>query len=280
MAFLGFGSKKDPANPASQQSNSPSQFSQQFSQQAPQAQAPPMQEPPNVSDPVIQEIQRLQQQGLSNSQIVQQLQRQGYKTYQIFDGFNTIDLMGKVGPDQNVPLDPALAAEQMPIGAPQIGSGSMPPQMQQSYASQPAQQSQDLQYDSSGQQFQQMPSEQAINDEQIEELVEAIVEEKWEELVKSVNKIIAWKNAMESRLVVLEQRVADLKSQSDDTNRKVLEKMGEYDKNVMNVVAEVRTMEQIFQKVLPTFTENLNEMSRITKQMKQSSGVKDSISKK
>ncbi len=44
---------------------------------------------------------------------------------------------------------------------------------------------------------------------------------------------------------------------------------GEYDQNILNVGTEIKVMEKVFQKVLPTLTENVNELSRITKGMKK-----------
>ena len=217
-------------------------------QDQPAPQEPLMQPEAQPSDFVVQEIQRLQQQGMSNSQIVQQLQRQGYKTYQIFDAFNTIDLAGKAGPiDQAVPPDPGMPPVEESYGQPAFSS-----------------QSQGM-YEPTYDEPEQMPDQE----ERVEELVEAIVEEKWEELVKNVNKIITWKNVMENRLSILEQRFMDLKMQFDDLNKGVLDKMADYDNNITNVGTEIKAMEQVFSKILPTFTENINELSKLTKQMKQ-----------
>lgn len=223
-----------------------------------QAAPPP---PQNAEVSLVDEIRRMQSQGLQNPQIVQQLQRQGYKTYQIFDAFNMIDIAGKAGPtDQPVPPDPEMLAQQGPPGYPQ--QQMMQPGMQQQQQMVPAQMMQD---DSQYEELEQAPEEE----EQIEELVEAIVEEKWEELVRNVNKVIAWKNVMENRLSVLEQRFTDLKMQFDDLNKGILDKMAEYDQNIVNVGTEIKAMEQVFNKILPTFTENINELARLTKQMKQ-----------
>ena len=84
-----------------------------------------------------------------------------------------------------------------------------------------------------------------------------------------MSRILAWKNVMENRLTLLEQRFSDLKMQFDDLNKGILDKMAEYDQNIVNVGTEIKAMEQVFQKVLPTFTENINELARLTKQMKQ-----------
>ena len=45
--------------------------------------------------------------------------------------------------------------------------------------------------------------------------------------------------------------------------------MGEYDKHIMEVGSEIKAMEKVFSKVLPTFTENVNELNNITKKIKE-----------
>jgi len=40
-------------------------------------------------------------------------------------------------------------------------------------------------------------------------------------------------------------------------------KISEYDKNITDVGVEIKAMEKVFQKVLPTFTENVNKIDRL-----------------
>jgi hypothetical protein len=101
-----------------------------------------------------------------------------------------------------------------------------------------------------------------------EELIEAIIDEKWNELVKDISKIVAWKEAMTTRIEKLEQRVDDIKAEFDKLHEGIIGKVGEYDRNIQEVGAEVRAMEKVFSKVLPIFTENVAELSRITDRVK------------
>jgi len=113
-----------------------------------------------------------------------------------------------------------------------------------------------------------------VSEDRIEEIVEAIIEEKWNELVKNVNKIIGWKERTESKVLQLEQKFTDLKADFDNLHSAVLGKVGEYDQNLTNIGADIKAMEKVFQKLLPTFTENINELSRVTKEMKKESSKK------
>jgi len=101
-----------------------------------------------------------------------------------------------------------------------------------------------------------------------EELIETIIEEKWNELIKDINKIINWKNKTEEKVLKMEQQMKDLKDQFDELHRAVIGKIGDYDKNILNVGAEVKAMEKVFSNVLPVFVNNVKELNEITKKFK------------
>ena len=107
-----------------------------------------------------------------------------------------------------------------------------------------------------------------------EEIIEAIIEEKWEELLKDLTKLAEWKNNMTQRVVAMEQQVQDLRREFDKVHSVIISKIDDYDKNMSNVGAEVKAMEKVFSKVLPLFTENVAELSRITKDLKQQPQIK------
>ncbi|MCF7798931.1 hypothetical protein K9M74_03435 [Candidatus Woesearchaeota archaeon] len=102
-----------------------------------------------------------------------------------------------------------------------------------------------------------------------EELIEAIIDEKWNDLVKDINKIIEWKNTADTRLASMDQQIKDLRNEFDKLHQAVIGKVGEYDQHILDVGAELKAMEKVFAKVLPVFTENVSELSRITDTMKQ-----------
>ncbi len=197
---------------------------------------PPMPGPP--IDTPIDRVLGMRQQGLTNNQIIQNLQRLGYDSDQIFNAINQADIKGGI---TNTPLEDFGAQPAAPEPIPSIRAET---------------------------------EDYGVDKERIEEVAEAIIDEKWDELVKNINKIIEWKNKSESKISSLEQQFKDLKNDFDKLHQAVIGKIGEYDQNILNVGTEIKVMEKVFQKVLPTLTENINELSRITK------GMKKPISKK
>jgi len=195
------------------------------------------------SDLPVDQVKAMRAKGFDNNQIVQALQRNGYSSTQIFDALNQTDLVSGA-PDSS---DPASFTGGMP---PTPGSMVTPSQ-------EPAQAYGDTE------------AGIGLGNEEVEELVESIIDEKWEEFSKDINKIIEWKNDVDMRITKLEQRFESLKDEFDKLHQAIIGKIGEYDKNILTVGAEVKAMEKVFSKVLPIFTENVNELSRITQVIKK-----------
>ncbi|MFH0870135.1 MAG: hypothetical protein V1866_03700 [archaeon] len=186
------------------------------------------------SDLPTDQVKAMRARGFDNNQIVQALQRNSYSSSQIFDALNQADLVSGA---------PGMMDNSYQQQAPQQD------QMQQQQAPQP----QDYQ-----------PVGAGVSTEEVEQLVESIIEEKWSDLSKDINKIVEWKNEIEARLMKLDQKFESLKDDFDKLHQAIIGKIGDYDKNILTVGAEIQAMEKVFSKVLPVFTENVNELSRVT----------------
>lgn len=102
-----------------------------------------------------------------------------------------------------------------------------------------------------------------------EELIEAMIDEKWNDLMNDINQVIEWKKQAESKLNGMEQQFNNLKQEFDKVHHALISKVEQYDNNITQVGADVKAMEQVFSKVLPMFTENVKELSRIANDMKK-----------
>jgi len=108
----------------------------------------------------------------------------------------------------------------------------------------------------------------------LEQLVEQIIEEKWRDLQKDITKVTEWKDSVGSRVDKLEQSLVDMKTDLEGLHKAIVARVGEYDKTLMDVGTEIKAMEKVFQQVLPELTGNIQELSRITK------GIKNEPTKK
>jgi len=195
------------------------------------------------TDRVIQ----MRQQGYSNDQIIQGLQREGYNSSQIFDAMSQADIKGTVeGEYQPIPPGAAMPQEMPPAMPEPMHLPEMPP----------------------------MPAAPAIDRAAIEEVAESIIDEKWEELMKNVDKIVAWKEETEVKIAKMQQRIKDLRERFEVLHTGILGKISEYDKGIKGVSTDIQAMGEVFKKVLPTLTANVGELSRITKKIKRPSSQK------
>ena len=137
----------------------------------------------------IDQILLLQQQGLTNNQIIQTLQRQGYTPQQIYDALAQAE--------SQVPLQP-------------LDQDFNTPQPEQEQPSQ-----------------------------NFEHLAETIVEEKWQTFQRDLGKITEWKDALTSRTDKIEQTVQDLRADLDGLHKAIVARIGEYDKNLLDVGTEI-----------------------------------------
>jgi DNA-binding transcriptional MerR regulator len=188
---------------------------------------------PSQGNPVDM-VKSLRAQGMDNNQVIQTLQRQGFSSNTIFEAMNQLD----------------------------TGAGDSQPQEQ--YQNYPV--------------FPQGSSNSEVKPQRVsslrenttdEELIEAIIEEKWSNLVKDLDKIIEWKNSANNKIISMEQKMEDMRHEFDKLHSAIISKIDDYDKNISTVGAEVKAMEKVFSKVLPVFSENVSELSRIAKDLKR-----------
>jgi hypothetical protein len=186
---------------------------------------------PLNSNVPLSKVMELRSQGMPNNQIIQVLQNEGFSSDQIFDAMNQADMTQNIGQGMADPM-------------------SSPQQIENSMQMQPNP------FFSSGRNT-------------LEETTEAVVQEKWSAFANKINKIEEWKNHFEARLSKLESNFSALGQNFDKLHTALIGKIGEYDQNIINVGTEIKAMEKVFQKILPTFTENVNELSRITHKIKR-----------
>jgi len=199
-----------------------------------------------MAGPPVEQVLNMRQQGLSNNQITQNLQRDGFKTHEIFEAMNQADMKAGVSQQPLQQMQPPQNPMQPPQGPPM--PEAMPPPMGP-------------------------PEGEPMGrlnpmDERIEEIAEAIIDEKWTDLLDNVRKIIDWKDKTTQRIDQIEQKFVDLKGEFDKLHSSILDRIGQYDQNMTDIGSEIKALEKVFQKILPTLTENVNELSRISSDLR------------
>lgn len=198
-----------------------------------------------VQSSPIEQVLMMKQQGYTNNQIIQTLQSQGFNATQIYEAINQAGLSTNY-----------QSPQQLELGTPEYG---------ESYGQQMGPQPQPFQPFQPLPPQPQAPASMSIDEERIQEVAEAIIDEKWEELAKDIKKVIEWKEKSEDRISKIEQQILDLRMSIDSLTKNIMSKISAYDQNIVDVGTEIKAMEKVFQKVLPTLTESVNKLERMTK---------------
>ena len=205
---------------------------------------------------VESEVKTLREQGLTDQQIVAELNTKGIKETQVISALGKLSAGAAASPTQT-------PASTMTPESNHFPGPSMPPSNaggEQSFGARPT----------NGTRItgQQMGSPQDLYD-RIEEITEEMIDEKWDDLIKEVRKIVEWKNSVENKMQKMESDLSTLKEDFKVLHQGVLGKVEEYDKRMQEVGVELKSVGKVFKDVVPVFTENVKELRSITKGMKE-----------
>lgn len=189
---------------------------------------------------LAQEISRLRLQNISDDEIASQLLYKGYSNADIFDA------MSETTYAFEQPMEKMeYTQDTQGFSYPQLNA--QPPQMQQAY----------------------QDSSQSIDSNKIAEIAESIIEDKWSDLIDHVNKIIEWKASVEQKVILMDEQIKTIKSNFDNLQKAILGRINDSDTVMSEVSTDIKALEQVFKKILPGFVENVNELSRITQNLKK-----------
>ncbi|MEK6899755.1 MAG: hypothetical protein AABX05_01395 [Nanoarchaeota archaeon] len=186
----------------------------------------------------VSEVMQLRQQGLTDDIIIDELSQKGYSQQQISDAISQSD----AGQEQQ---PASYSMQNMPAE-----------QMQQPMPEMPSQQ-QMLQDDNSN------------IYERIEEITESMIDEKWDDLILEVKKIIDWKSKVEEKQNKLVLDVQKLKEDFVMLHEAVLGKLEDYDTRMQAVGTDLKAVGKVFKDVIPTFVDNVKELSSIKEELKK-----------
>ena len=189
----------------------------------------------------VSEVLQLRQQGLSDDIVVDELSQRGYAQQQISEAIAMADQSGASGPSAYNP--PGVQA--MPMAGPMPSAQEMP--------AQPA--------------YQDNMNNNIY--ERIEEITESMIDERWDDLIAEVMKIIEWKNKMEEKQIKLVNDVEKLKEDFKMLHEAVLGKLEDYDARMQAVGTDLKAVGKVFKDVIPTFVENVKELSSIKEDLKK-----------
>jgi len=207
-----------------------------------------------VSEIPIQEALELINRGLSNEEITRKLEAKGFNLQQISDAISQANI--KKGVEGNMPeqnMQESSMNQEIPL-----------PQQEQQIAV-----GQSVQEQAYQQQQAYYPQQQsAPNYADTQAIVEQIIEEKWRDLMKDVGDISVFKARVSDDMEAVKQELIRTQRRLEDLQVAVMGKVKDYHAGVSQIGSDMKTLEQVFSKILEPLTMNIKELGRITNDLK------------
>lgn len=213
----------------------------------------------------LEEVKKMQKQGLTESQIIESMQQQGMSYKEISEALAQNKIKAAVEePSSDFPsleppvpensqMEDAASMQQSNFeNAPQMQEPA-PAGMQKSMMVQEANNMQEYfppqqtqQYD---QNYSQYEYSQALSPDTITEISEQIVSEKMSDIRKKIEKMIDFKTALEAKTESIEERLKRIEKIIDMLQSSVLRKVGDYVNNVEDIKKELVATQQAFTSI-------------------------------
>ena len=119
-------------------------------------------------------------------------------------------------------------------------------------------------------------NQNSLDEDKIKELivenVEKIIDERWEKVTSNVESVVQWKDSIEREIDLLKHDIVTIKEGFEQFEKRLLNKINTYDRNILDVNSEIKALEKVFNKITPTLVNNVNELSKIADNLR---GVKN-----
>ena len=105
--------------------------------------------------------------------------------------------------------------------------------------------------------------------ETFEEIAESIIEEKWRSVMDKIGDIQGWKETVDREIGRIETRIEKIDDVITGIHAALLEKVGEYGKNIKTLGSDVKAVEKVLSQILSPLIKNVKELKGITETLKR-----------
>ena len=213
-------------------------------------------------------IKEMQDQGISNQGIFENLQRQGYKPTQINDAINQLKITIQPMNTQNQDQQNAFNQQQNFNQQPNFNQEQQYTENQQNYPQEDYYTQTPQAY--SGEEYYQQPS---FNTETITEITEQVISEKFREYNKRTGDIVSFKNTIQDKVDDINTRLKRIESTIDKLQQAIIQKIGEFGENTQIIKKDLESLHDTTSKLMNPLIDNYRELQK-TNERKSSSTKK------
>lgn len=232
---------------------------------------------------ILNQVMQMQQQGMSDADIVKQLRNEGANPAQINDAINQAKVKSAVGsqddqyqqqaqnPNQQMQQSqpPQQTTQEIPqdqAQQPQMPQQEQYQQMQQQNYDDYAQSPNMQDYYSQASQYpeQQYYSQAGADTDTITEIAEQVVMEKFAEFNKKTGNLLTFKNETIDKINDLDERLKRIESSINNIQQAVVKKIGQFSDDVSSINNEINALNNTTSKLMNPLVDNARELERIT----------------
>jgi len=210
---------------------------------------------------LVNQIEQMKQQGMSENDIIRKLQDSGYSPLEINQAIEQSKIKTAVS-QLNSDVVEKSQEENIPIGMQQsiMESFEQQPTIEQPQQEYPQYQQYEQYQSYYPAQQQEYPQYQTTTVENMAEITEQIIEEKIDEMRKKIMEINAFRILTERRIKNLDERLKKIESFIQELEIKILEKIGSYSEGLQDIKKEIELMQDSFGKVINPLLDNAKEV--------------------
>jgi len=209
----------------------------------------------------VNRVVQMQQQGMSDNDIVTTLKNEGVSPKDISDSLAQAKIKMAVSQEEPMTADNQAQqyAEQQYVPqeqqyAPQEQQYAYPEQGQQQYAPQTQYAPQEQQYA--------YPEQNSMSIETMTEIIDRIIAEKLKEINQKIKPVIDFKTKAEEDIADLKERVKRMESMSDALQKAVIGKIGEFGQSTSMIHQDLENLHGTVSKLMNPLIDNYNELKK------------------
>lgn len=202
----------------------------------------------------IEEIQRMQEQGISEQEIQKTLLSQGISEAEAREALAQSKIKEAV---MNPAMDVSSESNQQEmqpsmLGKEGAGGTSQPSVSQSAYNNNNREQQQEYQYPAYE------PYTGNISSDVVNEIAEQIIVEKLSPLKEKIERTLDFKNIIDTKVEYIDERLKRIERTIDRLQLSVLQKVGDYLTNVDDIKTELQETQKSFKSLLPQIQNKSN----------------------
>ena len=196
---------------------------------------------------VLEQIEDMKRQGISDEDIINSLQEQGISPRQINDALSQSEIKNAVSEEEFYPEVPTPQEESSDTYLPQTREIGESPASYQSYPQQ-------TQYQEYSQEpySQQDYSYQGSSTDNTIEIAEQVFQEKVKTLQKQLDKLNEFQTLAQTKIENVSERLKRIELSFDKLQLSILDRVGSYGRNIDSMKKEIEMVEDSFSKLSPT----------------------------